>query len=36
MIVEGVLAIQSGESPTLIERKLKSFLIDVKTTSEES
>ena len=28
MILEGVLSIQAGESPILIERKLKSFLIE--------
>jgi chemotaxis protein MotA len=28
IMLEGVLAIQAGESPTLIERKLNSFLID--------
>ena len=32
MILEGVLSIQAGESPVLIERKLRSFLLeDVKT-----
>lgn len=30
IMVEGVLAIQAGESPALIERKLQSFLLDVK------
>ena len=28
MIIEGVLSIQAGESPVLIERKLSSFLLD--------
>ncbi len=28
MILEGVLSIQAGESPVLIERKLRSFLLD--------
>ena len=28
MIIEGVLAIQAGESPVLIERKLRSFLLE--------
>ncbi len=28
MIMEGVLSIQAGESPVLIERKLRSFLLD--------
>jgi chemotaxis protein MotA len=28
MIVEGVLSIQAGESPVLIERKLRSFLLE--------
>jgi len=30
MIVEGILSIQAGESPALIERKLQSFLLDKK------
>ena len=30
MIIEGVLSIQAGESPVLIERKLQSFIIDNK------
>ncbi len=30
MIMEGVLSIQAGESPILIERKLRSFLLDEK------
>lgn len=33
MMLEGVLAIQAGESPTLIERKLNSFIL-VGTSSE--
>lgn len=28
MIIEGILSIQAGESPALIERKLQSFLLD--------
>ena len=28
MILEGVLSIQAGESPVLIERKLRSFVLD--------
>jgi len=28
MIIEGVLSIQAGESPILIERKLRSFILD--------
>lgn len=28
MIIEGVLSIQAGESPVLIERKLRSFILD--------
>ena len=28
MIIEGVLSIQAGESPVLIERKLQSFILD--------
>ncbi|MEI8129196.1 MAG: MotA/TolQ/ExbB proton channel family protein [bacterium] len=30
IMLEGVLAIQAGESPTLIERKLHSYIIDKK------
>ena len=30
MIVEGVLSIQAGESPVLIERKLRSFILEEK------
>ncbi len=30
MIIEGVLSIQAGESPVLIERKLRSFILDSK------
>ena len=33
MIIEGVLSIQAGESPVLIERKLRSFLLDNKEQS---
>lgn len=32
MIIEGVLSIQAGESPVLIERKLQSFLLEEKGT----
>ena len=28
LIIEGVMAIQAGESPALIERKLNSFVLD--------
>ena len=28
MITEGILAIQAGESPALIERKLQSFILN--------
>ncbi len=35
LMLEGVLAIQAGESPALIERKLQSFVIDKATTQEE-
>jgi flagellar motor component MotA len=28
MIIEGVLSIQAGESPILIERKLNSFILE--------
>ena len=30
MIIEGIIAIQAGESPTLIERKLQAYLVDGK------
>lgn len=30
IMIEGVLSIQSGESPALIERKLQTFLLDTK------
>lgn len=30
LIIEGVLSIQAGESPALIERKLSTYLIDIK------
>lgn len=32
MIIEGIMAIQAGESPTLIERKLQAYLPDRKPT----
>ncbi|MGN1124933.1 MAG: flagellar motor protein [Candidatus Gastranaerophilaceae bacterium] len=35
MMVEGVLAIQAGESPALIERKLRSFIIENQETKDE-
>ena len=31
MILEGVLSIQAGESPVLIERKLRSFILEENT-----
>ena len=36
MIIEGILAIQAGESPALIERKLQSYILDshMKTDAE--
>ena len=34
IMVEGVLAIQAGESPALIERKLQAYIID-RTSIEE-
>jgi chemotaxis protein MotA len=34
MIIEGVLSIQAGESPVLIERKLRSFLLEEEKGSE--
>ncbi len=30
MVIEGIIAIQAGESPTLIERKLTAYLLDKK------
>ena len=36
MILEGVLSIQAGESPVLIERKLRSFILDKKTEVKEN
>lgn len=33
MIMEGVLSIQAGESPVLIERKLRSFIIEENSNS---
>jgi chemotaxis protein MotA len=35
MIIEGILSIQAGESPALIERKLQSFLIDKPAQSAQ-
>lgn len=34
MIIEGIMAIQAGESPTLIERKLQAYLPDRKPTED--
>jgi chemotaxis protein MotA len=34
MILEGVLSIQAGESPVLIERKLRSFMLDDSKDSD--
>ncbi len=34
MIMEGVLSIQAGESPVLIERKLRSFILEGNNTKE--
>ncbi len=38
IIIEGILSIQAGESPTLIERKLQAFLIEKikKSSSKQS
>ena len=36
MILEGVLSIQAGESPVLIERKLHSFILDNNTGAKEN
>ena len=35
IIIEGVLSIQAGESPALIERKLQSFLPDMGKSEEK-
>ncbi len=35
MIVEGILAIQAGESPALIERKLQAYVLDSHMKEEE-
>ncbi len=35
MILEGVLSIQAGESPVLIERKLRSFILENNTENKE-
>ena len=35
MIIEGVLSIQAGESPVLIERKLRSFIIEDNNKGNE-
>ena len=35
MIIEGVLSIQAGESPVLIERKLRSFLLEEKNEANK-
>ena len=35
MIVEGVLSIQAGESPVLIERKLRSFILEENTDGNQ-
>ena len=34
-MLEGVLAIQAGESPALIERKLRSFIIEQSGEQKE-
>lgn len=36
MMVEGVIAIQAGESPALIERKLNAYILDKKGDSAEN
>ena len=36
MIVEGILAIQAGESPALIERKLQAYVLDSHMKEEET
>ena len=34
LMIEGILSIQAGESPALIERKLECYLVDKKTKKE--
>ena len=36
MILEGVLSIQAGESPVLIERKLRSFILETDSKATEN
>lgn len=36
MIIEGVLSIQAGESPVLIERKLRSFILEDSAAKEQA
>ena len=36
MIISGVLSIQAGESPALIERKLETYLLDKKIAKKEA
>lgn len=35
MIIEGILSIQAGESPALIERKLQAFILDKKNEASK-
>ena len=35
MIIEGLMAIQAGESPSLIERKLNAYCLDAVTSGKE-
>jgi len=35
IMIEGIIAIQAGESPTLIERKLNAYLLDKKANAEK-
>ena len=35
MIIEGILSIQAGESPALIERKLQAYILDSHMREEE-
>lgn len=36
LMIEGILSIQAGESPALIERKLECYIVDKKPTKKEA
>ncbi len=35
IMIEGILSIQAGESPALIERKLECYIVDKKEENKE-